>query len=223
MVDSTAGEGNWSQPRVRAPHCARQPRLTQPATTNRSEIPLISEHQADAGRIREPGRLADDVPTQFAFDSAAAAEQVLGADAEVDSTASLGIRVGCILEELTHEVRASACGHKRQEVFVLEVVHAVEQQLHLAEVKLLFNGVYYFKHENFLPFVTAGAGAYFVRQLFENAPDPDSETRGGINFGVGTEYLLGGGGAVKGELRWDIVSQPTGFPDATGVSITIGY
>src|SRR6185436_6290160 len=136
MVDSTAGEGNWSQPRVRAPHCARQPRLTQPATTNRSEIPLISEHQADAGRIREPGRLADDVPTQFAFDSAAAAEQVLGADAEVDSTASLGIRVGCILEELTHEVRASPCGHKRQEVFVLEVVHAVEQQLHLAEVIL---------------------------------------------------------------------------------------
>ena len=29
--------------------------------------------------------------------------------------------------------------------------------------------------------------------------------------------------AVKGELRFDIVSQPTGFPDATGVTVTFGY
>ena len=94
---------------------------------------------------------------------------------------------------------------------------------HFRQVRLLFNGVYYFEYNNFLPYVTAGAGAYFVRQLFENAPDPDSETRGGLNFGVGTEYSLGGGASVKGELRWDIVSQPTGFPDATGFSITVGY
>jgi opacity protein-like surface antigen len=94
---------------------------------------------------------------------------------------------------------------------------------HFRQVKLLFNGVYYFKHDKWLPYVTAGAGAYFVRQLFENAPDPDSETRGGLNFGVGTEYSLGDGGTVKGELRWDIVSQPTGFPDATGLSLMFGY
>ena len=94
---------------------------------------------------------------------------------------------------------------------------------HFRQVKLLFNGVYYFKHDKWLPFATAGAGAYFVRQTFENAPDPDSETRGGLNFGVGTEYSLGGGATVKGELRWDIVSQPTGFPDATGVSLMFGY
>jgi Outer membrane protein beta-barrel domain len=94
---------------------------------------------------------------------------------------------------------------------------------HFRQVKLLFNGVYYFQYDNWLPFVTAGAGAYFVRQLFDDAPDPDSETRGGINFGVGTEYSLGDGGSVKGELRWDIVSQPTGFPDATGVSLMFGY
>jgi opacity protein-like surface antigen len=94
---------------------------------------------------------------------------------------------------------------------------------HFRQVRLLFNGVYYFQQNNFLPYVTAGAGAYFVRQLFEGAPDPDSETRGGINFGVGTEYVLGEGASVKGELRWDIVSQPTGFPDATGVSLTFGY
>lgn len=94
---------------------------------------------------------------------------------------------------------------------------------HFRQVKLLFNGIYYFKRDNWLPYVTAGAGAYFVRQLFENAPDPDSETRGGLNFGVGTEYSLGEGATVKGELRWDIVSQPAGFPDATGVSLMFGY
>lgn len=94
---------------------------------------------------------------------------------------------------------------------------------HFRQVKLLFNGVYYFRHDNWLPYVTAGAGAYFLRATFEDAPDPDSETRGGLNFGVGTEYSLGGGASVKGELRWDVVSQPTGFPDATGVSLTFGY
>jgi hypothetical protein len=94
---------------------------------------------------------------------------------------------------------------------------------HFRQVKLLFNGVYYFQYNNWLPYVTAGAGAYFVRELFENAPDPDSETRGGVNFGVGTEYSVGEGATVKGELRWDIVSHPAGFSDATGVALTFGY
>ena len=91
------------------------------------------------------------------------------------------------------------------------------------QVKLLFNGVYYWEYDKWLPYATAGAGFYFLRQLFENEPDPDSEVRGGLNFGVGTEYSLGGGGSVKGELRWDIVSQPAGFPDATGFALTFGY
>jgi Outer membrane protein beta-barrel domain len=94
---------------------------------------------------------------------------------------------------------------------------------HFRQVKLLFNGVYYWEYGKWLPYATGGAGFYFLRQLFDDAPDPDSEVRGGLNFGVGTEYLLGGGGSVKGELRWDIVSHPTGFPDATGVSLTMGY
>jgi len=71
--------------------------------------------------------------------------------------------------------------------------------------------------------VTGGAGAYFLRELFDAAPDPDSETRGGINFGFGTEYAVGTGATVKGEFRWDIVSHPTGFSDATGMSLTFGY
>jgi hypothetical protein len=94
---------------------------------------------------------------------------------------------------------------------------------HFRQVKLLFNGTYYFKHQNWLPYVTAGAGAYFVRELFEDAPDPDSETRGGINFGVGTEYSLGDGASVKGELRWEFISEPTGLPDASGLSLMFGY
>jgi hypothetical protein len=90
------------------------------------------------------------------------------------------------------------------------------------QVKLLFNGMYYFKRGNWVPYGTVGAGFYFLRQLFDDAPDPDSEVRGGLNFGAGTEYLLGSA-SVKGELRWDVVSHPTGFPDATGFSLTFGY
>jgi hypothetical protein len=94
---------------------------------------------------------------------------------------------------------------------------------HFRQFKLLFNGVFYWEKVKWRPYATAGAGAYFVRQLFDQEPDPDSETRGGLNFGVGTEFSLGDGGSVKGELRWDIVTQPTGFPDATSVSLMFGY
>jgi hypothetical protein len=93
---------------------------------------------------------------------------------------------------------------------------------HFRQVRLLFNGVYYWKRDNLLPFVTAGAGAYFVRQLVTGV-DPDSETRGGLNLGGGLEYLLGGGGAVRGEVRWDLVSEPPGLPDASGLTVTMGY
>jgi hypothetical protein len=94
---------------------------------------------------------------------------------------------------------------------------------HFRQVRLLFNGIYNWKYDNWLPYVTAGAGAYFLRVLLDGAPDPDSEVRGGLNFGGGTEYSLGGGATVKGELRWDIVSEPLAGPDATGFTITLGY
>ena len=53
--------------------------------------------------------------------------------------------------------------------------------------------------------------------------DPPGETRGGLNFGGGGEYLLNNESAIKTELRWDIVSHPTGLPDATGLTFTVGY
>ncbi|HLG54617.1 MAG TPA: outer membrane beta-barrel protein [Vicinamibacterales bacterium] len=93
---------------------------------------------------------------------------------------------------------------------------------HFRQVRLLFNGVYYWSHDKWRPYVTAGAGAYFVRALL-TGPDPDSESRGGINFGGGTEYSIGSMATLKGELRWDIVSEPPGLPDATGVSLTLGF
>ena len=91
------------------------------------------------------------------------------------------------------------------------------------QTKLLFNGVYNWEFVEWHPFVTAGAGAYFVRALLEGLPDPDGETRGGINFGGGVEYFLNTMSSVKGEGRWDIVSHPSGFPDASGFTLTIGY
>ena len=89
--------------------------------------------------------------------------------------------------------------------------------------RLLFNGVYNWEFGEWHPFVTAGAGAYFVRQLLEDRDDPDGETRGGINFGGGVEYFLNGMSAIKAEGRWDIVSHPAGFPDVSAFALTIGY
>jgi hypothetical protein len=93
---------------------------------------------------------------------------------------------------------------------------------HFRELKLLFNVVYNWEGGKIHPFVTAGAGAYFVRLKREDRGDPDGETRGGINLGGGLEYFIDGRTSVKGEARWDVVSHPPGQPDATGLSLTIG-
>jgi hypothetical protein len=94
---------------------------------------------------------------------------------------------------------------------------------HFRQSRLLFNGVYNWEMGNLHPFATAGAGIYWVRELLDDATDPDSDTRGGLNFGGGIEYFVGERSSIKGEARFDIVSQPAGFPDATGFSLTFGY
>jgi hypothetical protein len=91
------------------------------------------------------------------------------------------------------------------------------------QTKLLFNGIYNWDYEEWHPFVTAGAGAYFVRLLLEDSPDPDGETRGGINLGGGAEYFIGPMSSLKAEGRWDIVSHPPGLPDTSGFTLTVGY
>jgi len=94
---------------------------------------------------------------------------------------------------------------------------------HFRQVKLLFSGVYNWEKGSWRPFGQVGAGFYFVRQHLDGTIDPPGETRGGLNFGGGAEYLLNSESAIKMELRWDIVSHPFLLPDATGVSLTVGY
>lgn len=62
-----------------------------------------------------------------------------------------------------------------------------------------------------------------VREKRDGATDPEGETRGGVSFGGGVEYFTGPRAAVKGEMRWDVVSHPRGFPDATGLTVSVGY
>ena len=93
---------------------------------------------------------------------------------------------------------------------------------HFRQFKLLFNGVYNWEMGVWHPFVTAGAGAYFVRLILDERPDPEGETRGGLNFGGGVEYFVTSLTTLKGELRWDVVSDPPGLPDATGMTLTFG-
>ena len=94
---------------------------------------------------------------------------------------------------------------------------------HFRQMKLLFSGVYNWEKGSWRPFAQAGAGFYFVRLKLDTIADPPGETRGGLNFGGGTEYLLNNEAAIKVELRFDVVSHPFLLPDASAASLTFGY
>jgi len=93
---------------------------------------------------------------------------------------------------------------------------------HYRQVRLLLNASYNWSFGIFHPYVTGGGGAYFVRLKLEGRPDPDGETRGGINWGGGAEVFVGRKTSVKGEARWDHVSHPPGLPDASAFNLTGG-
>jgi len=94
---------------------------------------------------------------------------------------------------------------------------------HFRQVKLLFSGVYNWERGKWRPFAQFGAGVYFVRLHLDAAIDPPGETRGGLNMGGGAEYVLSDEASIKTEWRWDVVSHPTGLPDATSATLTVGY
>jgi hypothetical protein len=94
---------------------------------------------------------------------------------------------------------------------------------HYRQVKLLFGAAYNWRYKMLRPFAGGGAGAHFVRLKRDNAVDPDGETRGGIYFGGGSDIVLSKESAIKVELRWDVVSDPPGLPDASSASLTFGY
>ena len=94
---------------------------------------------------------------------------------------------------------------------------------HFRQVKLLFGGNYNWIYKKWRPFGGGGAGAHFVRLKLDSQQDPEGESRGGIYFGGGTDYILNDESAIKVEFRWDFVSDPPGLPDASGQTLTIGY
>ena len=98
-----------------------------------------------------------------------------------------------------------------------------EAEDHFKQVKLLFGANYNWAYKSWRPFVGGGAGAHFVGLKLDTIEDPEGETRGGIYFGGGGDYILNESSAIKIEFRWDLVSQPPGFPDASATSLTVGY
>jgi hypothetical protein len=94
---------------------------------------------------------------------------------------------------------------------------------HYRQVKLLFGAAYNWRYKMLRPFAGGGGGAHFVRLKRDNAIDPDGESRGGIYFGGGSDFVLTNESAIKVEIRWDVVSKPPGLPDASSASLTFGY
>ena len=94
---------------------------------------------------------------------------------------------------------------------------------HFRQVKLLFGAAYNWRYKSLRPFAGGGAGAHFIRLKRDGETDPDGETRGGIFFGGGSDFIIDKESAIKVELRWDVISKPPGLPDASSASLTFGY
>src|SRR5262245_57103568 len=93
---------------------------TRPAARDRKndvevwlEISLVADSQREARCVWEAGWLTDDVPAGFALDAAFFADEVLEAAAEVQAAARVGVGIGSVVEQLTHEIEPCACGCER--------------------------------------------------------------------------------------------------------------
>jgi hypothetical protein len=81
---------------------------------------------------------------------------------------------------------------------------------------------YNWEHVQWHPFVGAGIGAYFL-QLKDNGHSiGDSRKEAGFDFGGGIEYFFRADVTFKGELRYEAVGTPPGYPDPSGLMISGG-
>ncbi len=93
---------------------------------------------------------------------------------------------------------------------------------HLRQNRLLFNAVYNWERNEWHPFVTGGAGLYFVTRTREGRPDDEGDTRGGINLGGGVEYFTNDMLSWKGEAAWHWIGHPDGTINPSGLAVTGG-
>lgn len=92
----------------------------------------------------------------------------------------------------------------------------------LRQVRLVGNLLYNWERVEWHPFVTAGAGAYFVQPRRGGDPLDDTETKAGFNLGGGIEYFTSRTLSIKGEGLYHIISHEDFEANPSGLTLTIG-
>jgi opacity protein-like surface antigen len=90
------------------------------------------------------------------------------------------------------------------------------------QIKLALDLLYNWEYGKIHPFVTGGAGAWFLQEKDNGNNFGDSETKGGLTFGAGIDYFVTRTATVKFEGRYDWVAVDGGRPDPSGISLTVG-
>lgn len=92
----------------------------------------------------------------------------------------------------------------------------------LRQVRLIGNILYNWEGGKWHPFVTFGAGAYFLKRHRDEREDGPSRTEAGFNAGGGIEYFTARTISIKGEAAYHAVAHDQDEPDASGLALTIG-
>ena len=90
------------------------------------------------------------------------------------------------------------------------------------QFKLALDLLYNWEYGKMHPFVSGGAGVWFLQEKDNGENFGDSENKPGLTVGAGIDYFVTRTATVKFEGRYDWVAVDDGRPDPSGISLTVG-
>jgi hypothetical protein len=90
------------------------------------------------------------------------------------------------------------------------------------QIKLALDLLYNWEYGKVHPFVSGGAGVWFLQEKDNGNNFGESEHKGGLTFGAGLDYFVARTAALKFEGRYDWVAVDDGRPNPSGISLTVG-
>ncbi|MEX2273211.1 MAG: outer membrane beta-barrel protein [Vicinamibacterales bacterium] len=90
------------------------------------------------------------------------------------------------------------------------------------QIKLALDLLYNWEYGKVHPFVSGGAGVWFLQPKENGENFGESENKSGLTFGAGIDYFVTRTAALKFEGRYDWVAVDDGRPDPSGISLTAG-
>jgi len=90
------------------------------------------------------------------------------------------------------------------------------------QIKLALDLLYNWEYGKVHPFVSGGAGVWFLQEKDNGEKFGDSENKPGLTFGAGIDYFVTRTATLKFEGRYDWVAVDDGRPNPSGISLTVG-